>query len=93
MRSLAVPCFLLLDMGRFVARMPRRLAGARAPRQVARRIVIWQSENTEFLVEISTTECTETPLATQKADREKAYSKYPAAISLPVWYYIGMKVV
>ena len=37
-----------------------------------------------FLVEIVTTECTETPLAAQKAAKEKASSKCPAAISSPV---------
>ena len=37
-----------------------------------------------FLVEIVTTECTETPLAAQKAAKEKTSSKCPAAISSPV---------
>ena len=40
--------------------------------------------SSEFLVEIMTTECTETPLAAQKAAKEKTSSKCPAAISSPV---------
>ena len=39
--------------------------------------------SSEFFVEIVTTGCTETPLAEQKAAKEKTSSKCPAAISSP----------